>query len=660
MKRTLQLDECRGVAITFRPLQRADFPVLQRWLAEAHVEQWWRLPFSESGIEAHFGPRVDRHEPTFVYIVEIDQRPLGLAQWYRWADYPEHGARLGVGKHDAGIDLAIGEPDYLGRGLGPAIIRTFLADCVWASDDVTACVADPEVANRRSIRAFEKAGFLAERVVNGRSVMRLGRHGPTALGHWGISFAAGEALNLTVTAQAASEVLMRRLPERSEGKMFGVMVVETPGGPAILQAFSGMLDGQANLPLWVPALTSPEPLAGEAETVQRLDDIKRELSQLACSDVFDELRASEAAWKRMAAAMLAAHQAARSLRKVARQVPGCHHRLDEESRAERRARRELQRSMEFSLAPLHERRDTMMLRAQALKHERKQLSRALQAQMHARSSLPLASLFPNGPPTGVGECCAPKLLHFAVTHGYRPVGLAEFWHGPPPPGGGRVAGHFYAACAERCQPLLAPMLAALQEGVKILYQDETLVAVDKPPGLLTVPGRRSYNQDSLLTRVQAVFPQALPVHRLDLETSGVVLFALDRSAQSRLQRQFASRRASKVYEALLETAPACPEGRLEEPLASDPDRRGCYRVSADGKPALTEYRMLRFNRAEFRPRTGRSHQLRVHAATVLGCPIVGDPLYGTSGPRLMLHARTLEISHPVDGRPVCVHSNPPF
>jgi aminoglycoside 6'-N-acetyltransferase len=146
-------------AISFRPLGRPDFPLLQRWLCKPHVSAWWREPLDLAGVHAKYGPRVDGTEPTYVFVIEHDGRPVGWIQWYRWSDYPEHALHLEAELASAGIDLAIGEEAMTGLGLGPAAICEFVKQVVFADPGISALVTDPEVDNRRSLRAFQKAGF---------------------------------------------------------------------------------------------------------------------------------------------------------------------------------------------------------------------------------------------------------------------------------------------------------------------------------------------------------------------------------------------------------------------------------------------------------------------------------------------------------------------
>lgn len=144
---------------TFRALRRADQPLLRRWLAQPHVDRWWRTPWGLAEIEAAYGPRIDGREPTHVHLIASGGRPVGWVQWFRWADYPQHAAELGVDARAAGLDLAIGEPGATGQGLGTRALRWFVDHVVFADPAIAACVCDPEADNLRSLRMFAKAGF---------------------------------------------------------------------------------------------------------------------------------------------------------------------------------------------------------------------------------------------------------------------------------------------------------------------------------------------------------------------------------------------------------------------------------------------------------------------------------------------------------------------
>ena len=144
---------------------RADYPSLQRWLAAPHVAVWWNEPCDLASLEAKYGARLDGREPVHVYLIQFDGSPIGWIQWYRWRDFPEHARQLGADDRSAGIDLAIGEVEMTGRGLGPAVIRAFGNSYIFAHTGIDAIVADPAADNRNSVSAFTKAGFSVLRTV---------------------------------------------------------------------------------------------------------------------------------------------------------------------------------------------------------------------------------------------------------------------------------------------------------------------------------------------------------------------------------------------------------------------------------------------------------------------------------------------------------------
>ncbi|HLL51993.1 MAG TPA: RluA family pseudouridine synthase, partial [Myxococcaceae bacterium] len=256
--------------------------------------------------------------------------------------------------------------------------------------------------------------------------------------------------------------------------------------------------------------------------------------------------------------------------------------------------------------------------------------------------------------------------------------------GAPPLGGGRVAGAYYAACKDKCGPLLPYMLDGLRvspprtfappevaaDGLSIVCEDAWLVVVDKPCGLLSVPGRDEAVTDSVLARLRARYPQAtgpLLVHRLDLDTSGLLVAALDSQTHAELQRQFLRREVRKRYVAWVDGPVQGEQGTIDFPMRVDlDDRPRQIHDPVHGKPAVTQWRVLGRSgsrtRVAFFPLTGRTHQLRVHAAhrLGLGAPIVGDRLYGREEGRLQLHAEALSFRHPRTGEPVSFERPAPF
>jgi tRNA pseudouridine32 synthase/23S rRNA pseudouridine746 synthase len=281
------------------------------------------------------------------------------------------------------------------------------------------------------------------------------------------------------------------------------------------------------------------------------------------------------------------------------------------------------------------------------------------------------------PPAGAGDCAAPKLLQYAFKKEMTPLALAEFWWGKPPKSAIRQHKNFYTACIGKCQPILRHMLSGMEidddpllennvasDALNVVYQDDFIAVVNKPSELLSVPGKSI--KDSVYTRVKSLFPDAtgpLIVHRLDMSTSGLMVIALTKEAYQHIQQQFIKRTVTKRYVALLDSSlcvkkqEVANKGDINLPLIVDFDDRPRQMVCFDtGKVAQTHWQHTtsisgqpeNTVRVHLYPKTGRTHQLRVHCAHSLGLnmPIIGDDLYGKASIRLCLHAELLELKHP--------------
>ena len=427
--------------------------------------------------------------------------------------------------------------------------------------------------------------------------------------------------------------------ELQRGKMFGVLVVkDAQGQTGYLAAFSGNLAGSNHHEYFVPPvydLLNPDGYFKEEEA--RISEINRQISELQNTPS-----------------------------SVIQTTEG-------------------RKDLEYTNV------DTLI---QQLKEERKQRSIALQQWIfeqfviqNARGEeTDLYTLFiehaHRNPPAGSGECAAPKLLQYAYTHQLQPIAMAEFWWGDSPKGEIRRHGHYYPACRHKCEPILGFMLQGLEvepnplltsntdvEQLETVYEDDFLLVVNKPAGMLSVPGKTG--QASVLTLLQERYPDAtgpILVHRLDMATSGLLLAAKDKDTHTQLQKQFEGRSVKKRYIALLEDIPqAEPKGFIRLPLRPDFDNRPLQMVCYEyGKPAVTRYEIInvihQHTRIAFYPETGRTHQLRVHAAHPegLNCPIVGDPLYGQPANRLHLHAERLEFRHPITDKRMQIIKEAPF
>lgn len=315
---------------------------------------------------------------------------------------------------------------------------------------------------------------------------------------------------------------------------------------------------------------------------------------------------------------------------------------------------------------------------ETLKNERKERSGALQQQLFEQyvflniegKSKSLQEIFSNTafgkPPAAAGECATPKLLQFAFANGYKPLAMAEFWWGAAPKSEIRKHKHFYPACTGKCKPILAHMLEGMpvdenpflrtpeeSNTLEIVHEEETFIIVNKPAGLRSVPGVDI--QDSVYTRLKHILADIEPliVHRLDMDTSGLLVVAKTAEVHKHIQRQFLQRTVSKRYTALLSKVIDGAEGEINLPLCADllnrPRQLVCFK---DGKKSVTRWKVIKryeaTTRVHFWPLTGRTHQLRMHAAHELGlnAPIVGDDLYGTAAERMCLHAAHLAFTHP--------------
>lgn len=286
------------------------------------------------------------------------------------------------------------------------------------------------------------------------------------------------------------------------------------------------------------------------------------------------------------------------------------------------------------------------------------------------------------PPAGSGECCEPKLLQYAYQHGYKPLQMAMFWWGESPKEEIRHHLQFYPACNGKCKPILHWMLPAstfepaaanlsIYNKVETLYEDREIAVIHKPEGLLSVPGKDAA-QPSVYALMRRKYPEAtgpLIVHRLDMATSGLMIIAKTEFAYHRLQKEFLNHRVQKKYIAIISEKDIPGKGIVSLPLLPDYLNRPRQIVNHEqGKEAITEYEILeRIDGSHLRialyPKTGRTHQLRVHCAHQegLNAPILGDPLYGNEkAARLHLHAEEITFEHPLTGKKITIKRKADF
>ncbi len=564
-----------------------------------------------------------------------------------------------------------------------------------------------------------------------------------------------EAASLELQRYIADADLMST--EKGCGKMFGVLVVEYEDEEGALQrgflaAYSGLLGGRNDWQYFVPPVFDAQQPDGHFKRTEReISAINREIAAIEHDPEYLQSVAQHEQTKKRLQAEVDAFKAevdAAKVRRDARRKSG--EPLSEEEQAEmiresqfmKAELRRRRKAMEQANSTLHIPHSTFL---KSLQRKRKQMSdelqrwlfsayRMLNAKGEERDLIDIFREYTHAmPPAGAGDCCAPKLLQYAYLHRLRPVCMAEFWWGESPASEIRHHLHYYPACRSKCLPILTHMLKGLDVAPnplaqkrhsaepRVLYADEYIMVVDKPAGMLSVPGKaesvRSEFSDSANISVEEYFANLqLPTnsqltteqftigeadnsklkiqnskflkaaHRLDMDTSGLLVLARTEQAYVELQRQFASRETVKRYEAVLSGVPTQnsklktqnsstqPSGCLEAislPLIADINDRPRQRVDMEhGKPALTLYNIVEVRAVDANtavayttkkvdkrrtlvhlyPKTGRTHQLRVHCAHPLGlaCPILGDPLYGTErADRMYLHAAELTFRHPV-------------
>ncbi len=486
-----------------------------------------------------------------------------------------------------------------------------------------------------------------------------------------------------------------------EGKMFGVLIVKTPEGETgFLAAFSGILDGNYLHPWFVPPiynLQQPDGFFREEE--QNISLLNDKIRQLNTSSDYREILQALALTTQESVLSLSAAKTRLKADKLARDTrrqqgisPEEEKQLIRESQQGKADYKRLERQWKDRITGLQNKASHFSRQVEALKQERRQRSAALQQRLFEQFRLMnakgetknLCSIFQeNGhslPPAGAGECAAPKLLQYAYRHQLHPVAMAEFWWGTSPKTEIRRQGYFYPACSAKCGPILSFMLQGLnlepssgdetenRSFPEIVYEDQWLLVINKPAGMLSVPGKSP--RLSVYDLIRSNYPAAtgpLLVHRLDMDTSGLLVAAKNKTIHAHLQRQFLNHTFRKKYIALLEGPVSSNQGRIKLPLCPDPADRPRQMVSETyGKPAITFYRVIertpRHTRIAFYPYTGRTHQLRVHAAHPLGLnhPIKGDRLYGQKSDRLYLHAEYLEFIHPVTGEKIRLEKKADF
>ena len=507
--------------------------------------------------------------------------------------------------------------------------------------------------------------------------------------------------------------------EIDKGKMFGVLIVENAqpasGAPKIgyLAAYSGQIGGRSDWDDFVPAVFDYLQPDGYFKTHEaEISGINQSIRKLEANTHMKEAKGLILQLQEERKHTIAAYQekikkakAKRDARREAGSLnPEEEAEMVKESQFMKAELRRLKKSLseKTSLETEYEAYQADIL---SLKQLRKTLSDALQQwlfsqfrmQNHEGESKDLLEIFRDAalrdypqatiatsriaalkmvPPAGSGECCEPKLLQYAYSLGYKPLQMAMFWWGESPKEEIRHHLHFYPACNGKCKPILQWMLPAstfepaavdlsLYNKVETLYEDREIAVIHKPEGLLSVPGKDAA-QPSVHALMRSKYPEAtgpLIVHRLDMSTSGVMMIAKTEFAYHRLQKAFLNHQIQKKYVAIISGKVIPEKGIISLPLMPDYLDRPRQIVDHElGKEAITEYEVLEpvddFHlRIALYPKTGRTHQLRVHCAHQEGlkAPILGDPLYGNEkAARLHLHAEEITFEHPLTGKKMTI------
>ncbi|GAA4303857.1 pseudouridine synthase [Aestuariibaculum suncheonense] len=493
------------------------------------------------------------------------------------------------------------------------------------------------------------------------------------------------------------------------GKMFGVMVVKNQAGDlGYLAAFSGKLAESNYLNGFVPPIyntlnTDGFYKKGEAE----LNTLNRRIETLEAATELKEAKDILKQSKDEAEAEIHAHKALMKAEKKrrnqerdkAKQVMSedafqkLFDELKEKSIGYQLQLKYLKYHWEQKINEAEEVLNRLQQPINDLKAQRAAQSAGLQKRIHEQyqflnahgETKDLLDVFQDTtspvPPAGSGECAAPKLFQYAYENGFEPIAMAEFWWGASPKSEVRQHKQFYPSCRSKCEPILGHMMQGLkvdenpieqsisyEADLEIVYEDEYLLLVNKPHEFLSVPGKTF--SESVLTKMKTYLPKAkgpLLVHRLDMSTSGLLLVAKSERIHKHLQKQFIERSVKKRYVALLDGELKTKSGQINLPLRVDLDNRPQQLVCYEhGKPAVTNFEVQAIEngktRIHFYPVTGRTHQLRVHAAHSKGLhmPIIGDDLYGVKTNRLHLHAEQLTFTHPVTKEVLTITFEAPF
>ena len=510
----------------------------------------------------------------------------------------------------------------------------------------------------------------------------------------------------------AAEEVHRYITENAEikedadkGKMFGVLVVEAPHRKrdqtvGFLAAYSGLLAGKNSWSWFVPPVYNAQKRFGYfkrnesrlTKMNREVDALEKRLNNLLNSADYLKMQQTVENLLSEHERKMKTAKALRDMKRLQKNIsPEEHAELVRESQFMKAEMRRIKKRCEEMARPWKEKELSLREKIEQLKNLRKESSDELQRWLFSQYKMrnaegeqkDILDIFADYsgqlPPAGAGDCCAPKLLQYAFEHHLKPLCMAEFWWGESPKMEIRHHLHYYPACRGKCLPILTWMLGAdfsgKEEGVRseisILHEDDYLIVLNKPAGMLSVPGKTGEESVESIIR-ERLHDEVNPliVHRLDMDTSGLMVVAKTKWAYTELQKQFLGHQVQKTYVALLERMPEDKplKGTITLPLRPDIyDRPRQLVDNTNGKDAVTEYEIMeglgdKHPRVVLRPKTGRTHQLRIHCAHQqgLGVPIWGDALYGQRADRLYLHAETLSFIHPKTGERLTFTESAPF
>ncbi len=476
--------------------------------------------------------------------------------------------------------------------------------------------------------------------------------------------------------------------EVAEGKMFGVLVVRYANDKiGFLAAFSGQLGGSYVHDYFVPPIYDLNaPISFFREEEKKIVEINNQIENLESSEEFVKAQSNLVTVENLLSQTVTTWNEKLKKSKEDRDflretLPLSFYRYEEFERESQFLKAEAKRKkkeIEGLVAEAKKNVFRVENQIEDLKEKRRRMSKDLQILLfnqfviyNARGEkCCLNDLFaPKLPPSGAGECCAPKLLQYAYQNNLQPLCMAEFWMGKSPKDMVRVEGGFYPACVSKCKPILDFMLQGLNvepnpiatqsvdEKIEIVYEDDYLMVVNKKSGVLSAPGLVGGLSVEEILQEKYPLNNIKVAHRLDMATSGLLLVAKNDEIYKNLQDQFANRKVKKRYFAILDGCVSEMSGEINLPISPDWNNRPCQKVDYEkGKPTLTKYEVIAVSGGKtmiwFYPQTGRTHQLRLHAAhpNGLNAPIVGDRLYGKSGGRLCLLAQKVTFQHPVFGK----------